>query len=141
MSFTYRAGLAVVAVVVLVAVPSCAKLGSSKPTATEGPVSTEASSTSAETSTTPAGKPETVVFEVSGSGTATTIDLVPSGADRLYSVPLPWTQTITVTPDVKQLQIVVVGGGDPGPGCKITLDDKVVAEQPAGGSAHCVFDR
>jgi hypothetical protein len=43
--------------------------------------------------------------------------------------------------DVKQLQVVVVGAGEPGPGCKITLDGKVVAEQPVGGSAHCVFDR
>jgi len=37
--------------------------------------------------------------------------------------------------------VVVVGTGEPGPGCKITLDGRLVAEQPVGGSAHCVFDR
>jgi hypothetical protein len=142
MSFRYsRLAIAGAALVVLAGVPACSKSDAPKPTPTSQASTTEAdtSTSSTATSTTAAGKPETVVFEVSGSGTATTIDLVPSGADRLYSVALPWTETITITPDVKQLQIVVVGGSDPG--CKITLDEKVVAEQPAGGSAHCVFDR
>jgi hypothetical protein len=129
--------------VVCVAMPACAK--SDAPT--NGPTSTAISTTAAEptgsttTSTTAAGKTATVVFEVTGSGSALTIDTVPSGPDRLYNVPLPWTDTISITPDVQQLQVVVVGTGEPGPGCKITLDGKVVAEQPVGGSAHCVFDR
>jgi Mycobacterium membrane protein len=128
--------------VVLVAAPACSKSDAPKPGPTSAATtsSAEATSTTAP-STTSAGKPETVVFEVTGSGQALTVDLVPSGPDRLYNVPLPWSDTITVTPDVKQLQVVVVGTGSPGPGCKITLDGNVVAEQPVGGSAHCVFDR
>lgn len=134
--------------VVFVAVPACAKSDAPK-AGTSSAASSQASSTTSAaeatdtttTTTTEAGTPSTVVFEVTGSGSALTIDLVPSGPDRLYDVPLPWTDTITITPDVKQLQVVVVGTGEPGPGCKITLDGKVVAEQPVGGSAHCVFDR
>ncbi|MDT5217292.1 MAG: hypothetical protein QOK18_5531 [Mycobacterium sp.] len=133
--------------VVFVVVPACAKSNAPK-TGPTSAASSEASGTTAveptdstTTSTTEAGKASPVVFEVTGSGSALTIDTVPSGPDRLYNVPLPWTDTITITPDVKQLQVVVVGTGEPGPGCKITLDGKVVAEQPIGGSAHCVFDR
>lgn len=84
---------------------------------------------------------ETVVFEVTGMGTALTIDLVPSGDERLLNVPLPWSTTVTITPDVAQLQVVVVGWGDAAPGCRITLNGEVVAEKPDGGDAHCVFDR
>jgi hypothetical protein len=130
--------------VVLAGAPACAKSDAPKSGSSSTPVTSATSavpSTKSTTTATATGTPETVIFEVTGTGSATTIDLVPAGADRLYDVPLPWSQTITVTPDVKQLQVVVVGSGDPGPGCKITLDGKVVAEQPAGGSAHCVFDR
>jgi len=133
--------------VVFIAVPACTKSDAPKTDPTSA-ASSEASSTTAAaptdsttTSTTEAGKTSSVVFEVTGSGSALTIDTVPSGPDRLYNVPLPWTDTINITPDVKQLQVVVVGTGEPGPGCKITVDGKVVAEQPVGGSAHCVFDR
>jgi Mycobacterium membrane protein len=135
--------LSAAVLVVFVAVPACAKSDAPK----NGPTSTAASATapapteSIATSTTATGKPSTVVFEVTGTGSALTIDIVPAGPDRLYNVPLPWTDTITITPDVQQLQVVVVGTTEPGPGCKITLDGKVVAEQPVGGSAHCVFDR
>jgi hypothetical protein len=129
--------------VVFVAVPACAKSDAPKngPTATATSAPAPELTESTTTSTTVAGKTSTVVFEVTGSGSALTIDTVPSGPDRLYNVPLPWTDTITITPDVQQLQVVVVGTAEPGPGCKITLDGKVVAEQPVGGSAHCVFDR
>lgn len=85
---------------------------------------------------------DTVVFEVTGTGTATTIDLVPAGDDeRLYDVPLPWSTTISITGDVTQLQVVAVGSGATNPGCKITLNGDVVAEKPEGADAHCVFDR
>jgi hypothetical protein len=36
------------------------------------------------------------------------------------------------------LQVVAVGGDNPG--CRIVLDGRVVAEQPPGGSAHCIYD-
>jgi Mycobacterium membrane protein len=134
--------------VVFVAVPACAKSDAPKNGPTATATSTTATSTTAPeptgattTSTTVAGNALTVVFEVTGSGSALTIDTVPAGPNRLYNVPLPWTDTITITPDVQQLQVVVVGTSEPGPGCKITVDGRVVAEQPVGGSAHCVFDR
>lgn len=84
---------------------------------------------------------DTVVFEVTGTGSAMTIDLVPSGDQRLYDVPLPWSSTVTIAPDVAQLQVVVVGTGVNSPGCRITLNGELVAEKPEGGDAHCVFDR
>jgi hypothetical protein len=43
--------------------------------------------------------------------------------------------------DVQLLQVVAVGRDTPGPGCRITLDGKVVAEEPIGGNAHCIFSR
>jgi hypothetical protein len=135
--------LSAAVLVIFVAVPACAKSDAPKngPTSTATSATVPAPTESTTASTTVAGKASTVVFEVTGSGSALTIDTVPAGPDRLYKVPLPWTDTITITPDVQQLQVVVVGTAEPGPGCKITLDGKVVAEQPVGGSAHCVFDR
>lgn len=88
------------------------------------------------------GTGDTVVFEVTGTGSATTIDLVPAPPEeRLYDVPLPWSSTITIAPDVTQLQVVAVGSGATNPGCKITLNGEVVAEEAEGGDAQCVFDR
>lgn len=83
----------------------------------------------------------TVTFEVTGSGTAMTIDTDPPGPpgqERLYDVSLPWSGEFTVPADVDMLQVVAVGGDNPG--CRIILDGRVVAEQPPGGSAHCIYD-
>jgi hypothetical protein len=82
------------------------------------------------------------VFEVTGSGTAITIDTDPpgpAGSERYYSVPLGWHKSFTAASDVDTLQIVVVGGHNVG--CRIVFDGKVVAEQPPGGSAHCIYQR
>jgi len=68
-----------------------------------------------------------------------TID--PSGPNVSDHTKIPWQRTITVGPDVQLLQVVATGRQTPGPGCRITVDGKVVAEQPIGGSAHCVFSR
>ena len=142
--YSKLASLSAAALLVVIAAPACSKEEKAQQKTGSGPSTTSAQATATDdtpTTTAPAGKPETVVFEVTGTGSALTIDLVPSGPDRLYNVPLPWSSTITITPDVNQLQVVVVGTGETGPGCKITLDGKVVAEQPEGGNAHCVFDR
>lgn len=135
--------LFVAAVVVFAAVPACSKDEPAQKAGTKSAAGTSTAQTTGEAPTTSAasGKPETVVFEVTGTGNALTIDLVPSGSERLYNVPLPWTSTVSITPDVNQLQVVVVSTGDTSPGCKITLDGKVVAEKPEGGDAHCIFDR
>lgn len=83
----------------------------------------------------------TVVFEVTGSGTVYNIVTDPAGADVPDHTSLPWKRTTTIGPDVILLQVVATGRDTPGPGCRITLDGKVVAEQPIGGNAHCVFNR
>jgi len=83
---------------------------------------------------------DTVVFEVTGSGTVYSIDTDPAGARVAEDTPLPWQRSITVGPDVQLLQVVAVGK-TASPGCRILLDGKVVAEQPVGGNAHCIFDR
>lgn len=137
------------ALLLVVAVPACSKSGEPAPTAvspsaTESspPETTSAAGKTQAAPTSAAGGGDTVVFEVTGTGAATTIDLVPAGAEeRLYDVPLPWSSTVTIGPDVAQLQVVAVGSGVTNPGCRITLNGAVVAEKPEGGDAQCVFDR
>ena len=82
----------------------------------------------------------TVVFEALGSGQALTIDTDPA-IDRVYNATLPWSRTIQAGPDVTMFQVVVVGNGATPPGCRISINGHVVAEQPVGGSAHCIFTR
>lgn len=89
------------------------------------------------TSTAPTG---TVRFEVSGSGTAYSIDWDPGEngkADRKTNVDLPWSAEFPDPGDVEIYQVVVVGGVDPG--CRILINDKEVASEPPGGSAHCTY--
>lgn len=83
----------------------------------------------------------TVVFEVTGSGTVYNIVTDPSGPQVPDHTALPWKHTTTIGPDVQLLQVVATGRDTPGPGCRITVDGKVVAEEPIGGNAHCVFTR
>ena len=52
---------------------------------------------------------------------------------------LPFSRTMNVGSDVQLLQVVAIGRDTPGPGCRIILDGKVVAEEPVGGNAHCIF--
>ncbi|OBI95016.1 MmpS family transport accessory protein [Mycobacterium asiaticum] len=82
----------------------------------------------------------TVTFEALGSGTALTIDTDPA-VDRVYNAPLPWSRTVQAGPDVTLFQVVVVGSGSNNPGCRISINGHVVAEQPVGGSAHCIYSR
>lgn len=82
----------------------------------------------------------TVTFEALGTGQALTIDTDPA-IDRVYNAPLPWSRTIEADPSVTMFQVVVVGTGTTPPGCRITLAGHVVAEQPVGGSAHCIYTR
>ncbi len=82
----------------------------------------------------------TVIFEALGTGTAMTIDTDPA-IDRVYNAPLPWSRTVQAGPDVTLFQVVVVGSGTTSPGCRITIGGQVVAEQPVGGTAHCIYSR
>lgn len=86
-----------------------------------------------------AAAPPTVVFEAFGPAKATTIDLDPS-TTRIYDAPLPFTKTVTIAPGTSLLQVVVVGSTDVNPGCRITVNGKVLAEKPVGGDAHCIAD-
>lgn len=82
----------------------------------------------------------TVLFEALGSGQALTIDTDPA-IDRVYNATLPWSRTVEAGPNVTMFQVVVVGNGSTAPGCRISIGGHVVAEQPVGGSAHCIFTR
>ncbi len=91
------------------------------------------------TSTTRPQAGGTVVFEVTGSGEVFSIDTDPAGSSVPDHTKLPFKRTMTIGSDVHLLQVVAVGRDDPGPGCRITLNGTVVAEQPVGGNAHCIF--
>lgn len=78
----------------------------------------------------------TVTFLVTGSGKAMTVDIDPS-TERYYDVPLPFTLTQPLAPGEDMLQVVAVGNDSAG--CEIRIDDVVVASQPPGGSAHCIW--
>jgi Mycobacterium membrane protein len=108
------------------------------------PEVTAAESTPAESSQVPQQAPKetasgAVLFEAFGTGGAYSVDTVPAEGQRVIDVALPYSKTITIGSDVKQLQVVVVGKDTPGPGCRITLNGKIVAEEPVGGSAHCTY--
>ena len=106
---------------------------SAKATTAEATSSTEPT----ETTNTPTG---TVRFEVSGSGTAYSIDWDPGEngkADRQTNVDLPWSADFPDPGDIDIYQVVVVGGEDVG--CRILIDDEEVASEPPGGSAHCTY--
>jgi hypothetical protein len=108
------------------------------------PEATAAESTPAESSHVPQQAPKesasgAVLFEAFGTGSAYSVDTVPAEGQRVTDVALPYSTTITIGSDVNQLQVVVVGKETPGPGCRITLNGKIVAEEPVGGSAHCTY--
>jgi hypothetical protein len=131
----------------LIAVGTIAACGGQKSTSTTSPPSTTTTTTAAPatSATSPSSTPaaSTVVFEVTGTGQALTIDTDPSPPDqnRWYDQPLPWQRSTTIGSDVSLLQVVAVGKDNTQPGCRITLDGKVVAEEPIGGSAHCTYQR
>lgn len=79
-----------------------------------------------------------ILFEVTGSGSADTIDIDPGG--RFYGVTAPWSKTVDAGSDATLLQVVVVVK-DGSLGCRITLDGKVVNEEPPGQAPHCIYGR
>ncbi|HYO00850.1 MAG TPA: MmpS family transport accessory protein [Mycobacterium sp.] len=81
----------------------------------------------------------TVVFEVTGSGEVYGIVTDPGGPIVPDHTKIPWKRTMTVAADEDLLQVVATGRNDPGPGCRITVDGKVVVEQRIGGDAHCIY--
>lgn len=83
----------------------------------------------------------TVVFEVTGPGEVFNIVTDPDGGFVADHTALPFKRTMTIGSDVQLLQVVATGRNDPGPGCRIILNGKVVAQEPIGGNAHCVFSR
>ena len=128
---------------VLVLAAGCSIAGTATPAAAPAPTTaaTSPSSGSPASPTARAATGRTITFEASGSGTAYTIDYgpTPSGTnERELSPTLPWTQQVPDT-DAEIYQVVVVGGNDVG--CTITIAGEVVAQEPAGGSAHCVYRR
>jgi hypothetical protein len=88
----------------------------------------------------PAGK-SIVVYEVTGPGEVFNIVTDPPTSQVADHTVLPWRRQTTVDPNEDMLQVVATGRDVPGPGCRITLDGTVVAEQPIGGNAHCIWTR
>ncbi len=86
----------------------------------------------------PAGA-NTVVFEVTGPGEVFNIVTDPDTGAVPDHTALPFTKTTTIGPDTHLLQVVATGRDNPGPGCRILLNGKVVAQEPVGGNAHCIF--
>ncbi|MCV7423961.1 hypothetical protein H7K45_25745 [Mycobacterium yunnanensis] len=80
-----------------------------------------------------------VVFEVTGPGEVFNIVTDPDGTFVGDHTPLPFSRSMTIGPDTHLLQVVATGRDNPGPGCRIVLNGKVVAQQPIGGSAHCIY--
>jgi hypothetical protein len=87
----------------------------------------------------PTNQANTVVFEVTGPGEVFNIVTDPDTGSVPDHTKLPFTRTTTIGPDVHLLQVVATGRDAPGPGCRITLNGKVVAQEPTGGNAHCIF--
>jgi hypothetical protein len=115
-----------------------------QPTTSKSAPATTSAKTAATTSAAAATTPSTsgtVVYKATGSGTALTIDWTPADAsgagDRKQSVPLPWTKEVPDAGTASVYEVVVIGGDNVG--CQILRGGKVVAQEPAGGSGHCVF--
>jgi hypothetical protein len=87
----------------------------------------------------PKAQSNTVVFEVTGPGEVYNIVTDPDGGLVPDHTALPFKRTMTIGSDVHLLQVVATGRTAPGPGCRIILGGKVVAEEPVGGNAHCIF--
>ncbi len=81
----------------------------------------------------------TVVFEVTGAGEVFNIVTDPDSGFVADHTRLPFKRTVNIGPDVHMLQVVATGRDDPGPGCQITLNGRVVDQKPVGGDAHCLF--
>jgi hypothetical protein len=77
-----------------------------------------------------------VLFEVTGTGTVYSIDLDPGGRIP-EGTTAPFHQTTAIGPEVSLLQVVVVTKSG-SQGCRITVDNTVVAEQAPGDAAHCI---
>jgi len=90
---------------------------------------------------TPAPKPQAgrVVFEITGSGTVYSINTDPDGRGAGENTAVPWSQTMTIGPDVQLLQVISVAKTG-NQGCRITLNGTVVVDHAPGTSSHCVFN-
>lgn len=84
--------------------------------------------------------PANATYQLTGSGTASNISIAPT-PDFGYGGKLPWSASTTIDPSVKLLRLSAVAIGASNVGCRITLDGQVVAEQPPGVEANCVFTR
>ncbi|TCL80071.1 MULTISPECIES: MmpS family transport accessory protein [unclassified Rathayibacter] len=95
------------------------------------------------------GTPQTLVYEVTGAGTSTsivysTLDGANSGVEQAAAQPLPFTKELQVDSTAFQAFSVTATNGADDEGditCRITLDGEVLAEETgtgAFGSAVCI---
>ncbi|HWO59593.1 MAG TPA: MmpS family transport accessory protein [Umezawaea sp.] len=87
----------------------------------------------------PAANVRTVVYEVTGAGTANSITYTTDGmtsSEQVGDAPLPWTKTLEL-PAGEAFQMVSIlaqaGEGTPEIAAKITVDGKVVKEGKSSG--------
>ena len=87
----------------------------------------------------PAANVRTVVYEVTGAGTANSITYTTDGmtsSEQVGDAPLPWTKTLEL-PAGEAIQMVSIlaqaGEGTPEIAAKITVDGKVVKEGKSSG--------
>jgi hypothetical protein len=83
---------------------------------------------------------DTVIFEVTGSGTVFSVVTNPATSPVGEDRPMPFKRTIEINPDTKTFG-VTVSTKSGSQGCRITVNGTVVAEQPAGDSPQCAYTR
>lgn len=137
-----RLALAAVAVMASTAAACASQLPPTAGSSAVPPTTSIAASTGpASPSPTPEAEAgESVSYEATGSGTAITVDYAPDadGASaRIENVPLPFEKEVAVAGSPTLYEIVIVGGDNVG--CTISIGGRVVAQEPAGGSAHCIY--
>lgn len=93
-----------------------------------------------EPATVPTGN-STVTFEVFGPGEVYAIWIEPGGLAAEDHTSLDWSTTFTAGSDVTYFSVSPTGRATPGPGCRITIDGVIVAEQAIGSGEICTFER
>ncbi|MDT5093507.1 MAG: hypothetical protein QOH60_2870 [Mycobacterium sp.] len=79
-----------------------------------------------------------VVLEITGSGTVYSIDIDPGGRVATENTAVPWKKSMTVGPEVDLIQVISVAKTG-NQGCRITVNGKVVVNQP--NDSHCSYSR
>lgn len=83
----------------------------------------------------------TIVLEVTGSGEVYSIWSIPFGQVGGDHTKIPFSRSYPLPADEDYVSLNWTSRDDAGKGCRITVDGKVVVEQPTGTAQDCVFTR